>query len=68
MKKSTVSNKKIAKLVALDRKVGCLPAIPPYEQQMLDQEQAFKAVYHSNKLEGNKLSEEEARRAILIDK
>ena len=67
MKKKASINKKIGKLVDLDRKMKDLPEISPIEKQVLDTEQAFKAVYHSNKLEGNKLSEADARKAIQID-
>lgn len=67
MKNKISINKKIGRLVDLDRKMKNLPEISPVEKQVLDKEQAFEAVYYSNKLEGNKLTKEEARKAILID-
>ena len=64
MEKNTT---KIKQLINLDKKIEKLPKISATEQQILDGEQRFEAVYHSNKLEGNKLSKNEARKAILSE-
>ena len=60
-------NKKLIKLVDLDRKIEKLPTLSPVEKRSLETEQRFQATYYSNKLEGNKLSEKEARNAVLIN-
>ncbi len=54
-------------VIALNRSVSGLPSFKPIEQRMLESEQRFDAVYHSNRLEGNRLSREEARQAITLD-
>ncbi|KKU94045.1 MAG: hypothetical protein UY26_C0003G0195 [Candidatus Jorgensenbacteria bacterium GW2011_GWA1_48_13] len=58
-------DRKIKKLLDLDKKIQKLPKLSPVEKAVLNKEQNFESVYYSNKLEGNKLSKEEARRAIL---
>ena len=59
------TDRKIKKLLDLDKKIQKLPKLSPVEKAVLNKEQSFESVYYSNKLEGNKLSKEEARRAIL---
>ncbi len=66
MKKQKV-NKGIKQIINLDRKIGNLPELSRVEKSILEQEQKFDSVYYSNKLEGNKLSKEEARKAILAN-
>ena len=61
----TIKNQKIKKLLSLDKKIKNLPQLSPVEKTVFNKEQSFESVYYSNKLEGNKLSKEEARRAIL---
>lgn len=60
------ADKKLKELVKLDREIGKLPRLSPLEKGLLETENRFEATYYSNKLEGNKLSQEEARRAIMI--
>jgi hypothetical protein len=59
--------RKIRSLIALDRKIKDLPALSTIEKATAEREQAFESVYHSNKLEGNKLTKREAQRAILLE-
>ncbi|MEK7626802.1 MAG: hypothetical protein AAB399_01370 [Patescibacteria group bacterium] len=66
MKKQKV-NKGIKQIIDLDRKIKNLPELSRVEKSILEQEQKFDSVYYSNKLEGNKLSKEEARKAILAN-
>lgn len=56
---------KLRQLLRLDREIAKLPKLSPIEGQVLESEQRFESVYHSNKLEGNKLSKLEARKVIL---
>lgn len=65
MKKVKI-NKRIKELLELDRKIKNLPELSPIEKAVLDKEQSFEAIYYSNKLEGNKLSKQEARKAVLL--
>ncbi|MBI1957342.1 MAG: hypothetical protein HYS44_02710 [Candidatus Niyogibacteria bacterium] len=58
-------DKQLKKIVDLDKKIGGIADLTPTEQSMLESEQRFEATFYSNKLEGNKLSKEEARKAIL---
>lgn len=59
------TNKKLIQLVDLDKKIEKLPTLSPVEKQSIEAEQRFEATYHSNKLEGNQLSESEARNAVI---
>ena len=59
-------NKKLIQLIDLDRKIEKLPTLSPVEKKYMETEQRFQATYYSNKLEGNQLSEKEARNAVLI--
>lgn len=58
-------DKGLEKLVALDREIGKLPKLSPIEKGLIETEVRFESTYHSNKLEGNKLSKDEAWRAII---
>ena len=51
--------------ITLDKKIGEIADLTPTEKSMLESEQRFEATFYSNKLEGNKLSKDEARKAIL---
>ena len=57
-------NKKLKNLVNLDQKINKLPPLSAVEEQTVESEQRFEATYYSNKLEGNKLSKDEARKVI----
>ncbi|MGC9968816.1 MAG: hypothetical protein ABSC29_03775 [Minisyncoccia bacterium] len=56
----------IGELIELRTEVCKLPRLSPIEKELHEAEVRFEATYHSNKLEGNKLSEDEARSAIMI--
>ncbi|MCX6731725.1 MAG: hypothetical protein NTX55_01930 [Candidatus Parcubacteria bacterium] len=56
---------KIKKLIQLDKKNEKAAKTSATEREVIENEQRFEAVYYSNKLEGNKLSKTEARRAVL---
>lgn len=60
-------NQKIREIVNLDKKIEKLPTLSSAEQQLLEADQRFEATFYSNKLEGNKLSKDEARAAVLSD-
>lgn len=52
-------------LVDLDKKISKLPRLSPEEETIIEADNNFESVYFSNKLEGNKLTEKEARDAIF---
>lgn len=56
--------KKLKSLVNLDQKISKSVPLSPVEEQTVESEQRFESTYYSNKLEGNKLSKDEARRVI----
>ncbi|MEK7576207.1 MAG: hypothetical protein AAB482_00795 [Patescibacteria group bacterium] len=58
-------NKKLKKILLLDKKLHKAPKLSLTEKDFLESEQRFEATYYSNKLEGNKLGKDEARKAIL---
>ena len=58
--------KKLRQLLKLDEKSKDLN-LSPVEKRVMEGEQRFEATYHSNKLEGNKLSKGEAKKAILAE-
>ncbi len=58
-------NQKRRKLVSLDKKIEKLTTLSPAEQRYLEADQRFEATFYSNKLEGNKLTKHEARKAVL---
>ena len=58
-------NKKFKEILVLDKKLSKAPRLSPTEKDVLESEQRFEAAYYSNKLEGNKLGKDEARKAIL---
>ncbi|MEK7078291.1 MAG: hypothetical protein AAB911_01850 [Patescibacteria group bacterium] len=57
-------DEKLKNLVSLDQKINKLPPLSAVEEQTVESEQRFEATYYSNKLEGNKLSKDEARKII----
>ena len=62
MKKKNI----IKQLVAIDKKIRKLPKAAGPKKQSLEAKNRFEAVYFSNKLEGNKLTREEAKEAIYF--
>ena len=60
-------NKKLSKLVALDKKIDRSHRPSPVEKQLIEAEQRFEATYYSNKLEGNRLTKHDARKAIFSE-
>lgn len=60
-----IDRRKLRQLSALDKKIQKLPAPTEAEQHLIDAELRLDAVYYSNRLEGNKLTKEEVRKAIV---
>ncbi len=58
-------NKILKNILELDKKIQNSRPLSEVEKEFIESEQRFDAVYYSNKLEGNKLSKIEARKAIL---
>lgn len=58
-------DKQLKKILVLDKKLKKAPGLSVTEKDVLESEQRFEATYYSNKLEGNKLGKNEARKAIL---
>jgi len=56
---------KLKKIVELDRKISNTRTLSATERSVLESSQRFEATYYSNKLEGNKLSKDDARKAVL---
>ncbi|MBI2676874.1 MAG: hypothetical protein HYX21_02945 [Candidatus Yanofskybacteria bacterium] len=56
----------IKQLLKLDDKLAKLRKPTSIEEESLHAQHRFEATYYSNKLEGNKLTKEEARKAILF--
>ncbi|MDP3727025.1 MAG: hypothetical protein Q8R35_00100 [bacterium] len=67
MRKKETATTNFKQLARLGEKMGRLPKLSPVEERVAESEQRFEAVYHSNKLEGNKLTKTEARRAVLSE-
>lgn len=59
-----IDRRKLRQLSALDKKLQAFPALTYFEQETFDAELRFDAVYYSNKLEGNVLTRDEARKAV----
>lgn len=57
-------DKQLKKLVELDRKIKKSP-LSQVEQKVIEAENRFEATFYSNKLEGNRLSKDEARKVIF---
>lgn len=53
-------------LIRLDKTSG-MSKISEGERNIIKAQERFEAIYYSNKFEGNKLSKDEARKAILIE-
>ena len=60
-------NKKIKKLLSLSQKAAKLRPLSSVEKKFVEAEERFEATYYSNRLEGNKLSKSEARKAVLAE-
>lgn len=59
-----MNNALLKKIIELNQKIQTRkPSL--IEKELLESEQRFEATYYSNKLEGNKLTKEEARKAVL---
>lgn len=56
----------LSEIVKLDKAIKS-SNISGSEKGLLEVQQRFDAVYHSNKLEGNRLSKEEVKKAILLN-
>ena len=54
-------------LFELKEESAKLPPLPKEEEDLLEADDDFESVYFSSKLEGNQLTEEEARNAIFAD-
>lgn len=61
-----IERRKLRKLRILDKKIQTLPSLTEIEREVVDAELRFEAVYYSNKLEGNTLTKEEARKAVAV--
>lgn len=68
MRTSKLKNKKsiLNEIVRLN-KARKTSNISESEKGLLEVRQRFEAVYYSNRLEGNTLSKEEAKKAILVE-
>lgn len=64
-KKMKKFNTKLRELVELDREIRQLPKLSPIEKELLNNEIRFESTYFSNKLEGNKLSIDDAQKAVM---
>jgi len=67
-----MTNKELEKklldhLIDLGEKSSKLPPLSREEEKIIETDNKFESVYFSNKLEGNHLTEEEAKNAILSD-
>jgi len=68
-----MTNKELEKkllnyLVDLNKEISKLPPLSPEEEASVEAANKFESVYFSNKLEGNNLTEEEARNAVFSTK
>ena len=55
------------RLIGLGKRSSKLPALSKEEEKIIETDAKFESVYFSNRLEGNHLTEEEAKNAILSD-
>lgn len=55
----------IEKLFRLKEESAKLPPLSKEEESLLEVDNMFESVYYSNKIEGNELTKEEARNAIM---
>ena len=67
-----MTNKELEKnllnhLIDLEKKSAKLPPLSKEEEKSIETDTKFESVYFSNKLEGNHLTEAEAKNAILSD-
>ncbi len=62
-----IEEKLVKYLFELVKDSSKLPPLSKEENTILEAENNFKSVYFSNRLEGNQLTEEEARNAIFAD-
>jgi hypothetical protein len=59
--------KLLNRLIDLEKKSSKLPPLSKEEEKIIETDTKFESVYFSNRLEGNHLTEEEAKNAILSD-
>ena len=57
--------KRLEGLIKLKEERSNLPPLTKEERQIVEADNRFESVYFSNKLEGNHLTEEEAKEAIF---
>ena len=62
-----IEEKLLEQLLSLKEKSSKLPPLSKEEETALEADNIFESVYFSNKIEGNNLTEKEARNAILAD-
>lgn len=65
MTEKELERKLLKELISLMRKSSKLPPLSKEEQLAIEADNNFESVYFSNKLEGNKLTKEEAKNAIF---
>ena len=65
MYKKELEEKLLEQLISLEKKSSKLPPLSKEEQLIIEADNNFESVYFSNKLEGNKLTKEEAKNAIF---
>ena len=63
--KKTIKSLNIKELIELKQKLNKLPQTSKAERASIEAEQRFEATFHSNRLEGNKLTKNEARSAVF---
>lgn len=55
----------IKQIVKTEGKIKTLPALSKEERELIEAEISVDSVYYSNRLEGNKLTKTEAKKAML---
>jgi len=63
--KEKIEKRLLENFVNLRKESSKLPPLPKEEGKIIKADNRFKSVYFSNKLEGNRLTEKEARDAIF---
>ena len=59
------AKKLLDNLIKMEKESAKLPPLSKEERQLIEADNRFESVYSSNKLEGNDLTVEEAKAAIL---
>lgn len=68
MSEKKLNEKMVEELIELEKKSSKLSPLSKEEKSALGADDSFESVYFSNRLEGNNLTKEEAKNAILSDK